>query len=115
QFVARLLTRASYTERVGRALYLRLAELTELAGWAAYDAGRHRTAPAYFHAALQAARAAGDRILGAYVLAMWGFAETDLGRAGDRAAQAAALAARLRSSRVAEHVESVERRLAPVA
>jgi tetratricopeptide (TPR) repeat protein len=83
QFVARLMTRGSYPETVSRALHLRLAELAELAGWVAYDAGRYATAAHYFAAALAASEAAGDRVFGSYVLAMWGFAETDAGRPSD--------------------------------
>jgi transcriptional regulator with XRE-family HTH domain len=83
QFVARLMTRGSYAETVSRTLHLRLAELAELAGWVAYDAGRYTAAPRYFEAALAAAQAAGDRVFGSYVLAMWGFAEADLGRPSD--------------------------------
>jgi transcriptional regulator with XRE-family HTH domain/tetratricopeptide (TPR) repeat protein len=87
RFVARLLDRGSYGEEVGRALHLRLAELAELAGWAAYDAGASpKSVPGWFEAALEAAQAASDKVFGAYVLAMWAFAETDLGRPADAVA-----------------------------
>jgi tetratricopeptide (TPR) repeat protein len=83
QFVARLIARGSYPASVSESLHVRLAELAELAGWVAYDACQHGAAQRYFEAALRASRAAGDKVFGAYVLSMWGFAETDIGRPAD--------------------------------
>lgn len=68
-WVAGLLDRASYDERTGRALHVALAELGQLAGWIAYDAGQHGMAQRYYIAALHAAHSADDRPLGAHILA----------------------------------------------
>lgn len=67
-WVAGLLNQARYDERTGRMLYLAAAELGQLCGWAAYDAGHHALAQRYYVAALRATHSAGDRALGAHVL-----------------------------------------------
>ena len=67
-WVAELLDRASYDERTGRALHVALAELGQLAGWIAYDAGHHGLAQRSYLAALRAAHSADDRPLGAHIL-----------------------------------------------
>ena len=46
-----------------------LAELGQLCGWAAYDAGHHELAQRYNVAGLRAAHSADDRPLGAHILA----------------------------------------------
>jgi hypothetical protein len=66
--VAGLLDRAVYDEDTGRALHILLAELGQLAGWAAYDGGDHPLAQRYWIAALRATHSADDRILGAHIL-----------------------------------------------
>lgn len=68
EWVASLLDRAVYDERTGRALHVALAELGQLCGWAAYDAGHHGLAQRYYVAALRAAHSADDRPLGAHIL-----------------------------------------------
>jgi hypothetical protein len=68
-WVAGLLDRASYDDRTGRALHVVLAELGQLCGWSAYDAGHHGLAQRYFVAGLRAAHTADDRPLGAHLLA----------------------------------------------
>ena len=68
EWVAGLLDRAVYDERTGRALHVALAELGQLCGWAAYDAGHHGLAQRYYVAALRAAHSADDRPLGAHIL-----------------------------------------------
>ena len=68
EWVAGLLDQAVYDERTGRELHVALAELGQLCGWAAYDAGHHGLAQRYYVAALRAAHSADDRPLGAYVL-----------------------------------------------
>ncbi len=67
-WVVGLLDQASYDERTGRMLYVALAELGQLCGWAAYDAGLHALAQRYYVAALRAAHSADDRPLGAHIL-----------------------------------------------
>lgn len=58
-----------YSHRVGRELFAAAAELTELAGYMAVDAGRHGLAQRYYIQALRLAQAADDRAYGGYVLA----------------------------------------------
>ncbi|MFI5717803.1 hypothetical protein [Nocardia sp. NPDC051750] len=70
------------------------AELTKLAGWAAYDLAEHGLAQRYLIQALRMARAAGDAALGAEILAAMSHQATYVGRPGDavdlaRAAQIA--------------------------
>lgn len=58
-----------FSEQVGRSLLSATAELTQLAGWAAYDAGLHGLAQRYLIQALRLTVAAADLSLGAEVLA----------------------------------------------
>jgi DNA-binding XRE family transcriptional regulator len=67
-WVAGLLDHAIYDERTGQMLYVALAELGQLCGWAAYDAGHHALAQRYYIAALRASHSADDRPLGAHIL-----------------------------------------------
>jgi len=67
--VAGLLNQVSYDERVGQRLHVILAELGQLTGLAAHDAGRAGLGQRYHIAALRAAHSAGDRLLGAHILA----------------------------------------------
>lgn len=57
---ARLLREASYDERVGRQLLVVVAELCQIAGWTASDAGRHTEAQRLYLAGARAAHAAND-------------------------------------------------------
>jgi transcriptional regulator with XRE-family HTH domain len=66
--IAELLDQASYDEPTGRKLHVALAELGQLAGWAAYDAGQQSLAQRYYVAGLRAAHSAHDRPLGAHIL-----------------------------------------------
>lgn len=63
------LLRGSYSEAVGRDLFRVTAEMARLAGWTAFDAGRHSIAQRHFIQALRLARAGGDADLGSYILA----------------------------------------------
>ncbi|MFC4464652.1 hypothetical protein ACFPH6_08795 [Streptomyces xiangluensis] len=67
-FVTRLLDHGSYTEAQERRLFARAADLSRMAGWMAFDDGRHAAAQLYFAAALRAAHTSGDVLLGANVL-----------------------------------------------
>jgi len=91
-----------YDSRTGKALHAAAAEATQLAGWTSYDAGMSGLAQRYMVQALRLAAAAGDRALGAEVLAamshqaayMRAAAEAiDLARAAGRAASDAGVAA----------------------
>ncbi|MFF2385647.1 hypothetical protein [Streptomyces sp. NPDC058108] len=50
----------TYTEAIGTELFSATAELSRVAGWAAFDSGRHEEAQRRFVQALRLARAAGD-------------------------------------------------------
>ncbi len=90
------LLRGSYPESIGRKLFATTAELTKLAGWAAYDLEEHGLAQRYLIQALRMARAAGDAALGAEILAAMSHQATYVGRPGDAVdlARAARIAAR---------------------
>ncbi|MGH3870335.1 MAG: hypothetical protein ACRDSR_02265 [Pseudonocardiaceae bacterium] len=67
-WVAGLLDQASYDEHTGRSLLVALAELGQLTGWIAHDAGQPGLGQRYHVAALRAAHSADDRPLGAHIL-----------------------------------------------
>ena len=58
-----------YDAVTGRALLAAVAETTQLAAWTSYDAGMHGLAQRYLVQALRFAAGAGDRALGAEILA----------------------------------------------
>lgn len=60
---------ASYSEKVGRALFTATAEIAEILGWAAYDIGNHHLGYRYLLSALRLAQVPDDRMLGAAILA----------------------------------------------
>ncbi len=68
---------------VARRLFKVAAELAELAGWMSYDIGLQPTAQKYFVLALHAAKEAGDRPLGSYVLSSMSRQMIHLGRPDD--------------------------------
>lgn len=90
------LLHGSYPEAIGRQLFATTAELTKLAGWAAYDLEEHGLAQRYLIQALRMSRAAGDSALGAEILAAMSHQATYVGRPGDAVdlARAAQIAAR---------------------
>ncbi|UED83289.1 sporulation protein [Streptomyces profundus] len=57
------------TQQISDGLHSAAAELSRLAGWAAFDAGDHALAQRHFIQALSLARAGGNAELGAYVTA----------------------------------------------
>ena len=79
-YVQTLLSECRYTDSVGRDLYATLAELSRLAGWLSFDAGRHGEAQRFFVAALRGAHVAGDRALGANVLGFMSCQAKDIGQ-----------------------------------
>lgn len=81
---------ASYSEAVGIALFSALAELTCLAGYLTFDAGRHALAQRYYVQSLNLARHAGDRTFTAVALSCMSFQATYLGRAREGVALASA-------------------------
>ncbi|MFJ5264537.1 hypothetical protein ACIQAC_29175 [Streptomyces sp. NPDC088387] len=70
-------------EATTRRLFRVAAELAELAGWMSYDVGLQPTAQKYFVLALHAAKEAGDRPLGSYVLSSMSRQMIHLGRPED--------------------------------
>jgi hypothetical protein len=72
-----------HPERVRRRLFRITAELSELAGWMSYDIGLQPTAQKYFVLALHAAKEAGDRPLGAFILSQMSRQMIHLGRGED--------------------------------
>ncbi|MFI6340970.1 sporulation protein [Streptomyces sp. NPDC050535] len=62
------LLRGSFSDEIGRELFSVTAELSRLAGWTAFDVGRHDAAQRHFIQALRLACAGGDVQLGCYVL-----------------------------------------------
>lgn len=73
----------THPERVRRRLFRVTAELSELAGWMSYDIGLQPIAQKYFVLALHAAKEAGDRSLGAFVLSQMARQMIHLGRGDD--------------------------------
>ncbi len=71
--VALLLRQGGHPAGVERRLFAALAEIGQLAGWMALDAGRHGLAQRYLFTALRAAREADDHSMAAYVLASLAF------------------------------------------
>ncbi|MEW1645583.1 hypothetical protein [Streptomyces sp. NPDC091219] len=70
-------------EPTTRKLFKVAAELAELAGWMSYDVGLQPTAQKYFVLALHAAKEAGDKPLGSYVLSSMSRQMIHLGRPDD--------------------------------
>jgi hypothetical protein len=106
-----VLLRGRYDAHTGKALLSAAAEATQLAGWATYDLGMNGLAQQYMVQALRLAAAAGDRALGAEILAamshqaayMRAAAEAvDLARAAGRVAADAGVAAIQAESAVLE-------------
>lgn len=76
------LLREAYPQ-VRQRLFRVTAELAHLAGWMSFDVGMQPSAQKYFVLALHAAKEAGDRPLGAYVLHSMSRQMIDLGRPDD--------------------------------
>ncbi|WP_416973203.1 hypothetical protein [Streptomyces sp. 4F14] len=72
-----------HPESTAKRLFKCAAELAELAGWMSYDVGLQPTAQKYFVLALHAAKEAGDRPLGSYVLSNMSRQMIHLGRPED--------------------------------
>lgn len=75
--------RGRYDEKTGRGLLGAAAETTQLAGWASYDLGMHGLAQRYMIQALRLAAGAGDRALGAEILAAMSHQAAYLGASTD--------------------------------
>lgn len=88
-----LLRGRSYTEATGRGLLSVLAEQAQLAGWAAFDGGRHAEAHGLYEASRKAAVEAGDVELAGNALAFLAYQ----GLHGDRMARQDAVQTAARS------------------
>lgn len=93
--VSDLLTTGTYREDTGRELAAACGELSQLAGWVAYDSDEHGLAQRYLTQALAYARHADDQALAAEILAAQAHQAIYLARPSEavdlsRAAQAAA-------------------------
>lgn len=78
--VARLLREQTYNARLGKRLFVALAELAHLAGYMAYDASNHAVAQRYFLLGLRAAHTAGDRALAVNIVGIMARQATSLGQ-----------------------------------
>lgn len=70
-------------QETSRRLFRCAAELAELAGWMSYDVGLQPNAQKYFVLALHAAKEAGDKPLGSYILSSMSRQMIHLGRPDD--------------------------------
>jgi len=59
---------ASYSEKVGKALFGAAAEVSQLLAWTAYDTGNHRLAHRYLTSTLRLSQVIDDRMFGARIL-----------------------------------------------
>jgi tetratricopeptide (TPR) repeat protein len=89
------LLRKSHPESMRREIFSAAAEVVQLLGWSAYDAGRHGAAQRYFMQGLRLAREAEDPVLGGRLLSNLSHQANYLGRYGEalqfaRAAQTSA-------------------------
>lgn len=80
----RLIRNGTYTESTGRALLRVFAEQAQMAGWAAFDAGRHADADRWYRESLAAARDAGDLPLAGNALNLLAYQELALGQQGTK-------------------------------
>ncbi|MEV6028891.1 sporulation protein [Streptomyces sp. NPDC052036] len=62
------LLNASYSEKVGTALFGAAAEVSQLLAWTAYDVGNHRLAHRYLTSTLRLSQVINDRMFGARIL-----------------------------------------------
>lgn len=83
RFVAEMLKNGRYRDDVGKRLYAAAAELSRLAGWAAFDSGRHAAAQQYYFAGMRAASAIGDHALAVNIVGFLGIQAYSTGRLGD--------------------------------
>jgi transcriptional regulator with XRE-family HTH domain/tetratricopeptide (TPR) repeat protein len=74
----KLIKQASYTQATAKALTGVLAEQAQMAGWAAYDAGRYSDSRRHYKAALGAARESGDTSLISNSMAFIAYEKADI-------------------------------------
>jgi hypothetical protein len=83
-WVGKLLRQARFSSSaVANRLLAEWAQLAQLAAWMANDAGQHGLSQRYFTSGLRAAHTAGDRLVGAYLLAVMSQTAVHRGRLDD--------------------------------
>lgn len=75
----------SYTARIGQRLSTVVAELSQLAGWVASDAGHYAQARHAYLSGVSAARDAGDRVLAGQLLSSLSYQMANVGNPADAA------------------------------
>lgn len=85
------LLKGSFSDDTGRALYAAAGRLSNLAGFMAFDSGRHGLGQRYYIQALRLTKASGDQILGAHILTDMSMQSHHLGKLPE--ARALAIAA----------------------
>lgn len=75
---SKLIKQASYAQPIARALTGVLAEQAQMAGWAAYDAGRYADSRRHYRSALAAAHESGDKALIGNSLAFIAYEKADI-------------------------------------
>ena len=83
RFVTEMLKHGRYREQVGQRLYATAAELCRLAGWAAFDSGRHAAAQQYYFAGMRAASGVGNHALAVNIVGFLGIQAYSTGRLAD--------------------------------
>lgn len=78
-----LVQESAYTEPVGKRLLVAVAELAQLAGWTASDAGKHIEAHRIYIFGVDAAEAAGDASAGANLLSSLSYQMSNNGKPQD--------------------------------
>jgi hypothetical protein len=81
--VALVLREGSYPAAATRRLLVALADISQLAGWMAFDAARHGLAQRYFFTGLRAAHDAGYTAMAAHILADLSYQAATRGYASD--------------------------------
>lgn len=72
---------ASYSARVGEALFKAASEMSQLLAWSAYDSGNHVLSDRYMMSTLRLTQVVGDRMMGARILTNMSHQANYLGQA----------------------------------
>ncbi|GAA4635366.1 hypothetical protein GCM10023196_080560 [Actinoallomurus vinaceus] len=83
QLVSKLADETSYDQATGRRLFATLSEAGRICGWLHFDQGLHAAAQKYYVTALRASATAGDRAVGANVLAFMAIQTYSVGNPQD--------------------------------
>ncbi|MEW1796575.1 sporulation protein [Streptomyces niveus] len=72
---------ASYSAKVGKALFQAASEMAQLLAWSAYDSGNHALSDRYMMSTLRLTQVIGDRVMGARILTNMSHQANYLGQA----------------------------------